>query len=181
MHDTTTLITWIKAWEGGYADVPGDSGGPTNKGITLATYQSVYGKDKAAGDLKKLTDQQWEYIFRHLYWDRWKADNVRDIGVAYILVDWLWCSGAYGIKIPQRVLGLDIDGVVGPKTLASINTKDGGRMFELLKHERRAYLERICVTRPANRKFLKGWLRRLDSIGYRALTLPTSPARVLSF
>ncbi len=181
MHNNTQLITWIKAWEGGYADVPGDSGGPTNKGVTLATFQSVYGKGKTSEDLKRLTDEQWQFIFRRNYWERWKADEIIDRGVAFILVDWLWCSGAYGIKIPQRVIGVDIDGQVGPKTLAAINACEGHKLFNLLKQERRAYLERICVTRLTNKKFLKGWLRRLDSISYRALMLPTSPTKLLKF
>lgn len=138
MHNNTPLITWIKAWEGGYADVPGDSGGPTNKGVTLATFQSVYGKSKTAEDLKRLTDEQWQFIFSRNYWERWKADEIIDRGVAFILVDWLWCSGAYGIKIPQRVIGVDIDGQVGPKTLASINACKGHMLFNLLKQERKA-------------------------------------------
>lgn len=181
MHDTTVFTTWLKAWEGGYANVPGDSGGPTNMGITLASLQSAYGKDKTAADLKRISDRQWDTIFRRGYWDRWRADDIRDSSVAFALVDWLWCSGAYGIKIPQRVLGVDIDGIVGPKTLSAINSRNGRTLFDLLKQERLAYLERICITRPANKKFLKGWLRRVNSLNYRELSLPSAVAKILAF
>ena len=99
--------------------------------------------------------------------------------MAYLLVQWVWGSGAYGIRVPQRVLGLDVDGIVGPKTIAAVNARDGRQLFDLLKAEKKAYFERICVSRPANRKFLKGWLRRLDSMNYRALTL--NSGRVITF
>lgn len=180
-HDMRPLIAWIKAWEGGYANTPGDKGGPTNKGITLATFRSVYGQTKTIDDLKQLTEDQWEYIFRTHYWNRWRADEIKDTSVAFLLVSWVWGSGAYGVKVPQRVLGVDIDGVVGPETLTAINNKDGKQLFELLKQEKKAYLERICTVTPANRKFLKGWLRRLSSFNYRSLSLPTNPTLTITF
>ena len=34
------------------------------------------------------------------------------------LVDWVWGSGVWGLKIPQDMLGVKADGQVGPKTLA---------------------------------------------------------------
>jgi hypothetical protein bfra3_11916 len=51
------FITYIKSWEGGYVNDPRDSGGATNKGITLTTFRSVYGKNKTIEDLKNLTDE----------------------------------------------------------------------------------------------------------------------------
>ena len=43
------------------------------------------------------------------------AKYMRLSGGANTLVDWLWCSGAWGIKIPQKILGLKVDGIVGEK------------------------------------------------------------------
>lgn len=180
-HDIRPFVAFIKSWEGGYANVPGDKGGPTNQGITLATFRSVYGRNKTVEDLKRLTDQQWEHIFRTKFWDRWKADQINDTSVAFFLVGWVWGSGVWGIKNPQKVLGVPVDGVVGPKTIAAINARNGRELFEALKAEKRAYLERICVSTPTNRKFLKGWLRRLDSVNYQSLTLNSRPPRTLTF
>jgi lysozyme family protein len=180
-HDIRPLIVWMKAWEGGYANVPGDKGGPTNKGITLATFRSVYGQNKTIDDLKRITDDQWEYIFRTRYWNRWKADEIKDKSIAFFLVSWIWGSGVYGIKVPQRVLSVDVDGVVGPETIAAVNSRDGRQLFGLLKQEKKAYLERICEVTPTNRKFLKGWLRRLNSFNYKSLTIPTNPTQTITF
>lgn len=157
------------SFEGGFVNDPDDLGGATNKGVTLATFRSVFGKSKTVDDLKKITDQQWQTIYKKYYWDKWKADQIRSQSVANILVDWIWMSGATSIKIIQRMLSLEMDGVVGPKTLNAINGEDPKEFFEAVKAERRAYYDRICTARPVNKKYLKGWLRRLDSIGFGSL------------
>ena len=166
MADYRKLKPFILRWEGGYINDQADLGKQTNKGVTLSTYRSVFGKNKTVRDLKKITDEQWEFIFKKFYWDKWKADNIKDQNVANILVDWLWCSGSYGIKIPQRVLGVSADGIVGSKTIAAINARDGRELFDTIKQERKDFIDRICQTRPQNRKFKNGWLNRINSLAY---------------
>ena len=166
MADYRKLKPFILRWEGGYINDQADLGKQTNKGVTLSTYRSVFGKNKTVSDLKKITDEQWEFIFKKFYWDKWKADDIKDQNVANILVDWLWCSGSYGIKIPQRVLCVSVDGIVGSKTIASINARDGRELFDTIKQERKDFIDRICQTRPQNRKFNNGWMNRINSLAY---------------
>lgn len=176
MARADTLWPFIKSWEGGFANHPNDKGGPTNMGVTLATWRKQgYDKDGDGDidvdDLMFLTDADAYNIFKLDYWSRWKGAQIRSQSLANILVDWVWCSGSYGIKIPQRLLGVAIDGIVGPKTLAALNAQDPKKFFDVLKKEREDYLQRICITTPANKVFLKGWKRRLDSIQYGCLVL----------
>ncbi len=166
MADYRKLKPFILKWEGGFVNDKNDLGGATNKGVTLATFRSVYGQSMGVSDLKNITERQWEHIFKTCYWDKWKGDEIEDQNVANILVDWTWCSGAYGIKIPQRVLGVSVDGIVGGKTIAALNARDGKALFNELKEERIAYIDRICQTRPQNRKFRNGWLNRINSLKY---------------
>lgn len=166
MADYRKLKPFILRWEGGYINDQADLGKQTNKGVTLSTYRSVFGKNKTVSDLKKITDEQWEFIFKKYYWDKWKADDIKDQNVANILVDWLWCSGSYGIKIPQKVLGVSIDGIVGTKTIAAINARDGRELFDTIRQERKDYIDSICQARPQNMKFKKGWLNRINSLDY---------------
>lgn len=166
MADYRKLKPFILKWEGGFVNDKNDLGGATNKGVTLATFRSVYGQSMSVNDLKNITERQWEHIFKTCYWDKWKGDEIKDQNVANILVDWTWCSGAYGIKIPQRVLGVTIDGIVGAKTIAAVNARDGKVLFNELKEERIAYIDRICQTRPQNKKFRNGWLNRINSLKY---------------
>ena len=166
MADYRKLKPFILRWEGGYINDQADLGKQTNKGVTLSTYRSVFGKNKTVSDLKKITDEQWCIIFKKFYWYKWKADDIKDQNVANILVDWLWCSGSYGIKIPQRVLGVSVDGIVGSKTIAAINARYGRELFDTIKQERKDFIDRICQTRPQNRKFKNGWMNRINSLAY---------------
>ncbi len=172
MADVKLLLPFILRWEGGYVNDPLDRGGATNKGVTIATWRKVgYDKDGDGDidvdDLKKLTDEDvLNRVLKPHYWDRWKADQIESQQVANILVDWVWASGAYGIKIPQRILGLKIDGIVGPKTLAAVNSADPKELFYKIKAEREAFLNRIVESTPSQRRFIKGWLNRLNAIKY---------------
>lgn len=168
MAESKILAPFIRSWEGGFANVRGDRGGATMMGVTLTTFRSVYGRSKTVDDLKKITEAQWNTIFKKYFWDRWKADGIRSQSIANLLVDWVWLSGAYGIKIPQYMLGVKIDGVVGEKTIAAINNyPDEKELFGKLWKEREAFIGRIA--RGAQAKFKAGWLRRLNGIRYGKL------------
>lgn len=167
MANAEILVPFIKSFEGGFVNDPADAGGATNKGITLTTYRRVFGNNRTIADLKAMTDYEWLLIFKKYYWDKWKADQIKDQSIANLLVGWVWGSGKYGITLPQKVLGVVADGIVGAKTLTAVNNyPDQRKLFELLKARKEKYLRDICVSRPANKKFLKGWLRRLNSVGY---------------
>ena len=157
------LIPTVLKFEGGFANHPSDPGGATNSGVTLSTFRSVYGKDKTVQELKNMTMEQWEYIFKTRFWDRWKADDIDNQAIANLLVDWLWASGVYGIKYPQEVLGVKTDGIVGLKTLAAINYYPNKKeLFDKLWNRRKKHFEDIVRNRPKSKVFLKGWLRRLS-------------------
>jgi lysozyme family protein len=160
-----------KAKKKGFANDPSDLGGATMCDITLKTY-TEYRKRKGltkptVEDLKAISYGEWLEVLKTMFWDRWKADQIQNQSVANFLVDWVWASGVYGIKLPQKVLNVSIDGVVGPKTLAAINEKDPAIVFGLMKQERIDYTERICKSRAQNRKFRTGWLNRINDLKYK--------------
>ncbi|MCM1517541.1 MAG: hypothetical protein NC117_02745 [Pseudoflavonifractor sp.] len=161
-----------KARRTGYSDDPDDRGGATMAGVTLATYTDYcrrHGYPRpSAVDHYNIPYARWLDILRTMYWDRWRADGIVSQSVALMLVDWVWLSGAHGITIPQRMLGVTADGVVGPVTLAAVNAQPPAAFFDRLKAERTAFIDRICASRPANTKYRKGWLNRLNSIRFQS-------------
>lgn len=170
MADVMKLVPFILKWEGGFVDDPDDLGGATNRGVTIGTY-ATYCKKKGypaptVERLKNLSEKDWAEILKTLYWDRWKADDIKSQSVANILVDWVWASGGNGIKIPQQVLGVTVDGIVGTKTLAALNARNPKELFEKIKEARVQFIEDICRKRPANNKFKKGWLNRINNLQY---------------
>ena len=169
------LAPFVLSFEGGFVNHPNDKGGPTNKGVTIATWRKVgYDKDGDGDidvdDLKLITDEEAVNAeLRPHYWNRWKAGQINSQSLANILVDWVWGSGAHGIKIPQRMLGVSPDGVVGPITLNALNAQNPEKFFRLIKERRRKFFKDICAKDPSQKVFLKGWNRRLDSICFGSL------------
>ena len=114
--DISKLTKFILSFEGGFVNDPNDLGGATNKGVTLNTWKT-YGYDKTGNgkidvqDLKKITDYDvMNRILKPHYWNICKADEINDEWIAYMLVDWYWCSGNKAITELQRLLNVKQDG-----------------------------------------------------------------------
>lgn len=170
MADYKKLIPAILKWEGGFVNDPLDAGGATNKGITITTYENWCLKKGCSKptveQLKNLGETEWTDIFKSMYWDRWRADEIKSQSAANILVDWVWCSGVHGIKYPQKLLGVEQDGCIGAKTLEAVNRRNSETLFEAVKAERIRFVEGIVSRNPSQAKFLKGWKNRINDFKF---------------
>jgi lysozyme family protein len=174
--DVDQLIDGLIEREGGYVDNKADKGGATRFGITEAVARA----HGYAGPMRQLPREQAAAIYRRLYWQRPRLDEIatRSPRIAAQLFDTGVNMGpAVAITFLQRALtalnrgGMDYadlvpDGRVGPVTLAALDAflkirgTTGGetvllRALEALQGER--YL-RLAERRPANEAFLYGWL-----------------------
>lgn len=171
MADYRKLIPFILKFEGGYVNDPADSGGPTNKGVTLNTFRSVYGRAKTVNDLKHMTDNEWRHIFKLLYWDKCKADDISDQSIANMLVDFAWHSGVTtAVKKLQKIVGVTSDGICGVQTIGAINSRYAPETFNLLKAARMRYLQGIVKNKHSQARFMYGWTKRVNAIEYGKLT-----------
>lgn len=184
MANIDILLPFILKWEGGFVNDPADSGGATTATWKSCGYDKDGDGDIDVQDLKLISNADVrDRVLKPHYWDRWKADNNQSQKIANILVDWVWGSGKHGIVIPQRLLGVTADGIVGNKTLSAVNFADPDQLFDAIYKARVKFLNDITASSVAayekrigrkateselmkhtNKRFLKGWLNRLNSI-----------------
>lgn len=171
MADVNKLVPFILKWEGGFVNDPYDLGGITNKGVCFKTYK-LYRIRRglpapSIGDLIRLSDEEFTDILKTMYWDACKADFIESQSVANAIVDWAWHSGtATAVKEVQKVLGVKADGIIGKITLSAINSHSPLPLFGQIQTARKDFLKRICKARPANQKFMRGWLNRVQSLQF---------------
>lgn len=168
MANVNHLALKLFPMEGLFNSDPLDHGGPTNRGITLSTWHRVgWDKDGDADidveDIRMLTADDALHVLKKHYWDRWRADEIRNQKVADILVDWLWCSGRWGIIIPQRILRVKPDGLAGPVTLHALNNENPFRLLIRIYNSRVAFIHDIIKKDPTQCRFERGWYNRLNA------------------
>jgi lysozyme family protein len=151
-------------FEGGYANDPDDHGGKTMYGITEAVARAHGYK----GAMRDLSLELAKKIYKSDYWepnqlDRFPqtlAENIFDCGVN--------CGVRTAAKMLQQLVRVKADGIIGPATLAATEDLlwDFGEhelvLAYLLAREDRYY--NICRANPSQKKFLSGWLARIDKL-----------------
>ena len=174
MADVKKFEPFVLKCEGGakYTNSKIDRGGATKYGITIATWRTV-GYDKNGdekideNDVKLITEEDFTKVLKKNFWDKWKADQIKNQKVAEILVDWLWASGKWGIIKPQQLLGVKADGIVGKQTLAAVNGYPNQRqLFDAIKNARKAYIDKVIKNDPRQIAHKVGWLNRINSITF---------------
>jgi lysozyme family protein len=174
MAEFNIFLPVLLRFEGGFVDDPDDPGGATNKGITLRTFngcaQRLLRIDPTLDNLKRLTDGQAGIIYKALYWDKIKADEFMLQELANIVCDFHVNAGTIAIKLLQRVLNaigasphLADDGAIGDATVQALQAADQKEVYRRYKQGRQGYYETLATQQPALRKFLKGWLNRVES------------------
>ncbi len=171
MADITKYFPKLLKHEGGYNNDPLDHGGSTNMGVTLATWKQL-GYDKNndgvinSFDIKLLSQEDALKVLKRGYWDKWKADNITNQSIAESLVEWIWGSGVWGIKIPQRLLGIPEDGIVGIQTISAVNSADPVKFYDQLYHAKLSFIDGIIAAHPEQIKWKNGWINRINDFKF---------------
>lgn len=161
--------------EGGYVNHPSDKGGPTNKGITQATWNkyalSDTNKEPTLDNLKKLSDDDATKIYLKRYWEPKGFCKIIDERVSLMIYDWTITSGG-AIKQVQKLLVNDfdqkitVDGGIGNETINAINNiQEQDKLLKKLTEVRKKYYTDLTYTDGEKNDqdvFLKGWLDRVD-------------------
>jgi len=153
--------------EGGYVNDPDDAGGETNYGITRRVYEAYLaerGRELSADEsMRDISMDDVNDIYRNQYWDILHCDSLPD-GIDLLLADFAVNSGAMRAATTlQRIVGVEPDGHIGPITLDAVAEKTNEELLHELFICRRKHYFKISSIRN-NRKFLRGWYNRLNSV-----------------
>lgn len=146
-----------------------DIGGCTRFGLLVEDLEEAHADldndgEFTCSDVMKIDRATAHWVLKKLYWDFFQADKIFDQKLAEFIVDAGLNQGRVLIaKYIQSIVEVTVDGRVGMKTIAAINAHSAGEAFhELYDLRKERYIERAKGTNQ--KKFLKGWLNRLDAI-----------------
>lgn len=155
-------IALVLKSEGGYVDNPKDPGGATNMGITratLAAWRGVAVNSLPKSEVRNLGTAEATTIYRARYWTPIYADDL-PAGLDYAVFDYAVNSGpAAAAKALQKVLGVTVDGRIGPQTVAAAKAAMPGAIDRLCD-ARLAFLRGLSTWAT----FGKGWASRVESV-----------------
>ena len=147
----------VLKYEGGYVDHPKDPGGPTNKGITQAVYDSWQkSQNLPTQSVRNISDATVAAIYKQQYWDRIRGDDL-PAGVDFAVFDYAVNSGvSRAAKTLQAVVGVTQDGVIGPATIQATKTY----VAMTVTNKRLAFMQSLSIWST----FGKGWAARIADV-----------------
>jgi lysozyme family protein len=144
MDKFATSYQFTKKWEGGYVFDATDRGGETKYGISKRSYPHL--------NIKNLTMEDAERIYKRDFWDAMLCDEYT----------WPLCLVIFDTAVNVGVHRCR-------KWVERLKGDDAIKTADLLK-TREDFYKRIAERDPTQKKFLKGWLNRINdlkrSIGY---------------
>lgn len=156
-------------YEGGYSNNKADPGGPTNKGVTQATYSSWLRRtSRASASVAGISDADVAAIYKTDYWDRILGDELPS-GIDFCIFDAAVNSGvATAISWAQAVLktypdtplSFSIDGDLGPATKRALLAADVDQFIHDFCSHRLGTLQRLKTWKT----FGKGWSARIANV-----------------
>ena len=163
----TGALYLVLAQEGGYSDHPRDPGGPTMRGITISTLAAWRGRPVTVTDLKAIDANEIAAIYKGQYADKVLFSRLPR-GVDYAVLDCaVHCGPARAAKLLQDVAGVEMDGIVGAKTLQAVQALAVYDVVDRLSRARLDFL-RTLVTWGT---FGTGWSKRVAAVRKAALDM----------
>jgi len=136
------LMIYIFKHEGGYVNDPDDLGGETKYGIAKRYFPNE--------DIKNLTKERAKELYYQNYYVPLQVDKINDLQLAFQYFD---CGVNCGIKNAKNMM-------IKAKLIKETSTDS---LLSIFKELRREYYRNISELRN-NKKYLKGWLNRVNTV-----------------
>jgi lysozyme family protein len=148
--------------EGGYVSDSQDIGGATMFGIS-----SVFNPEYATKIKNKtLTRDEAKNIYKTKYYNPLHLGLVNSARLRFSIFDMALNAGiSPAVKLIQKVIGVKQDGNLKSEEVTKINQLEeaGYDVLGKYKQARKDHYNAIVAQTPSKSKFLRGWLKRVDS------------------
>ena len=102
-------------------------------------------------------------VYRKQYWNTIDGDLINSDLIAAMLLSFsVNDNSLIAVEALQRVLGVDVDGHIGPGTLSELNSKDPAAVAEQFRLQWIDFYHQIVKIAPSKQQFLEGWLNRAN-------------------
>lgn len=151
--------------EGGYTNDPSDHGGPTNYGLTLQDLSTYRGYQCSINDIRELSIPEAKLIYQSLYWNPMQLTHILSDKIQTAMFDQGVLSGIRtAVERIQAVVGVTVDGVMGPDTLRAVNNvPEELLLIKFISAMQLRYCS-ICVNDQTQIGFLQGWISRTQDL-----------------
>lgn len=179
----TKLINLVLSHEGFYANVAGDNGGETYMGISRKAFPrwsgwQIVDKSKPLKYNQHIKDNDLDNMVRRLYFNNFyeplHIDEIQSMEISAHLLDHSVNAGIKpGVKLLQKAINasskskLKVDGILGPLTLETLANANQEEVVENIIFMRNQFYKDIVARKPAQKKFLKGWLNRVSDTTHK--------------
>jgi lysozyme family protein len=179
MNRFENCLNFVLNMEGGLSDDPADRGGRTNLGITEGTLARARNDGITETEqVASLTPDVASAIYRAYYWNACRCSDLPkplDLAVFDAAVHMGTKAASRQVQRALNLLGaeppLAEDGIIGPLSVQAARSLPESwrvRAARIAVAVRSAALLDIAARSVSQRKFLTGWLNRLDRVMERS-------------
>jgi lysozyme family protein len=163
------------ASEGGFTDDERDKGnklpdgrkGSTMLGVTQFNWENHIGHQVTHDQMRKLTADDVEPLYKKKYWDVVRADELPS-GIDYLVFDMGVNAGpGRSIKLLQAAVGVPADGGLGPISMAAVLAADPVELIKNFSAEKEAFYRSLDDFKV----YGEGWLNRVAAVKIKASSM----------
>lgn len=143
-------LDFVLEHEGCFSDDPADAGGLIRWGISQKNHPDV--------DVRNLTKEQAIAIYQSEYWNVCKCGDMPP-ALAFVMFDMAVNQGVgVAVRDLQKLLGVKVDGIIGPETLGSINILSHIGVKSLVMNLTTERIYRYAALGKIG--YMRGWAKR---------------------
>lgn len=138
-----------------------DPGGATAWGVTFDTWagwQKLHDEPASIGAFRTMRKEEFLPLYRAMFWNACCCNALGPIGIQ-VFDAAVNCGPARAAKFLQSVIGVEVDGAIGPKTIAAAAAQDQRFLARQICSARDVFY----ATLNGARYFERGWDARAEA------------------